>query len=425
MTEVRQLSAGELGNLRSQLLAEYEAFKARNLKLDMTRGKPASSQLDLANDLSVILDAKDITSTDGTDVRNYGGLDGLPEMKILFGEILGAPPKNVVVGGNSSLQIMHDTVVRALLHGVPGGSAPWHTQKPKFLCPVPGYDRHFSICQHHGIEMINIEMNDEGPDMAAVESLVAQDASIKGVWCVPKYSNPTGVTYSDSVVQRLSRMPTSAPDFRIFWDNAYVVHDLYDTSSPLLNILQACRDAGNENRPLVFGSTSKISFAGAGVAAMASSDANVADCKRHLSMQTIGPDKTSQLRHVRFFKDIAGVKNHMQKHAAVIRPKFEAVSAIFKEQLGGLGIASWTTPRGGYFVSLDTMQGCAARVVRLAEDAGVKLTSAGATFPYGKDPLDRNIRIAPTLPPLQQVELAMQVVTVCVKLASIDKLMSA
>jgi aspartate/methionine/tyrosine aminotransferase len=422
MTELQKLSPGELGSLRTQLLADYEGYKSRNLKLDMTRGKPASNQLDLANQLSVILDAKDFTSTDGTDVRNYGGLDGLPEMKVLFGEILNAPPKNVVVGGNSSLQIMHDTVVRALLHGVPGGNAPWQTQKPKFLCPVPGYDRHFAICQHHGIEMINIEMNDEGPDMATVESLVAKDASIKGIWCVPKYSNPTGVTYSDSVVRRLSRMPASAPDFRIFWDNAYVVHDLYDTSSPLMNILDACRDAGNENRPLVFGSTSKISFAGAGVAAMASSDANIADCKRHLSIQTIGPDKTCQLRHLRFFKDIVGIRSHMQKHAGIIRPKFEAVSTIFKGQLGGLGIASWTTPRGGYFVSLDTLEGCATRVVRLAEDAGVKLTSAGATYPYGKDPRDRNIRIAPTLPPLQQVELAMQVVAVCVKLASVEKL---
>ncbi len=425
MTELRKLSAGELTKLRTQLLADYEAYKARNLKLDMTRGKPASSQLDLANELSVILDAKDFISTDGTDIRNYGGLDGLPEMKILFGEVLGAPPSNVVIGGNSSLQIMHDTVLRALLHGVPGGTAPWQAQNPKFLCPVPGYDRHFAICQHHGIEMINIEMNEQGPDMAAVESLVGRDTSIKAIWCVPKYSNPSGVTYSDEVVQRLSRMPTAAPDFRIFWDNAYVVHDLYDTTSPLMNILDACREAGNESRPLVFGSTSKVSFASAGVAAMASSNANVADCKRHLSIQTIGPDKINQLRHVRFFKDIEGIKNHMQKHAAIIRPKFEAVSAIFKERLGGLGIASWTAPRGGYFVSLDTLDGCAARIIKLADDAGVKLTSAGATFPYGKDPRDRNIRIAPTLPPLEQVDLAMQVVAACVKLASVDKLMTA
>ncbi len=425
MTELSKLSHNDLINRRSQLFAEYEAYKGRNLKLDMTRGKPAASQLDLSNELSVILERKDYTSVDGTDVRNYGGLDGLPEMKVLFGELLGAPASNVVVGGNSSLQIMHDTTVRALLHGVPGGIAPWQSQEPKFLCPVPGYDRHFAICQHHGIEMINVAMNDEGPDVDTIETLAASDVSIKGIWCVPKYSNPTGVTYSDSVVERLSRMRTAAPDFRIFWDNAYVVHDLYDTTSPLMNILDACSEAGNENRPLVFGSTSKISFAGAGVAAMASSTANVADSKKHLSYQTIGPDKTSQLRHLRFFKDLAGIKSHMQKHAAVIRPKFEAVASIFEEQLGGLGIARWTSPRGGYFVSLDTLERCATRVVKLADEAGVKLTTAGATFPYGKDIEDRNIRIAPTLPPLEQVELAMQVVTVCVRLASVNKLLKS
>ena len=423
MTELRNLSQGDLSNLRSQLAAEYDAYKARNLKLDMTRGKPSSAQLDLSNELNVILAPSDHAAVDGTDVRNYGGVDGLPEMKVLFGELLSAPAANVVVGGNSSLQIMHDTVVRALLHGVPGGTGPWLSQKAKFLCPVPGYDRHFAICQHHGIEIVNVGMNDEGPDLDAIEPLVASDSSIKGIWCVPKYSNPTGVTYSDTVVARLAGMKAAAPDFRIFWDNAYVVHDLYDTSSPLSNILDACKRAGNENRPLVFGSTSKISFAGAGVAAMAASAANVADAKKHLSFQTIGPDKTSQLRHVRFFKDLAGIRAHMQKHAAVIRPKFEVVESIFTKELGGLGIARWTEPRGGYFVSLDTEKGCAARVVKLADEAGVKLTSAGATFPYGKDPDDRNIRIAPTLPPLQQVELAMQVVALCVKIVSVDRLL--
>ena len=422
MTELRNLSQGDLTNLRSQLASEYGAYKARNLKLDMTRGKPSSTQLDLSNELNVILTVNDHAAADGTDVRNYGGVDGLPEMKVIFGELLSAPATNVVVGGNSSLQIMHDTVVRALLHGVPGSTGPWHSQKPKFLCPVPGYDRHFAICQHLGIEMINVGMNDEGPDLSAIEALAANDSSIKGIWCVPKYSNPTGVTYCNAAVERLSRMKTAAPDFRIFWDNAYVVHDLYDTSSPLLNILDTCKQAGNEDRPLVFGSTSKISFAGAGVAAMASSAANVTDAKKHLSFQTIGPDKISQLRHVRFFKDLGGIRAHMQKHAAVIRPKFEAVETIFANELGGLGIARWTKPRGGYFISLDTEKGCAARVVKLADEAGVKLTSAGATFPYGKDPDDRNIRIAPTLPPLQQVELAMQVVALCVKIASVDKL---
>lgn len=423
MTELRQLSQNDLASLHSQLSSQYGDLKGRNLKLDMTRGKPSANQLDLANELSVVLTTSDYKSEDGTDVRNYGGLDGLPEMKTIFGEMLSAPAANVIIGGNSSLQIMHDTVVRALLYGVPGGSGPWLGQKPKFLCPVPGYDRHFAICQHNSIEMINVPMNDEGPNLDVIEPLVASDSSIKGIWCVPKYANPSGITYSDWVVERLASMRTAASDFRIFWDNAYVVHDLYDTTSPLANVLDACERAGNENRPLVFGSTSKVSFAGAGIAAMASSSANVADARKHLSFQTIGPDKLNQLRHVRFFKDLAGIRAHMQKHAAIIRPKFEAVASIFDREFGGLGIARWTKPRGGYFVSLDTEPGCASRVVKLADEAGVKLTAAGATFPYGKDPQDSNIRIAPTLPPLQQVELAMQAVTLCVKLASVEKLL--
>ena len=423
MTELRQLSQSDLAILHSQIASQYGDFKARNLKLDMTRGKPAADQLDLANELTTTLSISDYKSEDGTDARNYGGLDGLPEMKALFGEILSAPAANVIIGGNSSLQMMHDTVVRALMHGVPGGSGPWLGQKPKFLCPVPGYDRHFAICQHNGIEMINVPMNDEGPNLEVIEPLVASDSSIKGIWCVPKYSNPSGITYSDSVVERLANMRTAAPDFRIFWDNAYVVHDLYDTTSPLANILEACQKATNENRPLVFGSTSKVSFAGAGIAAMASSAGNIADTKQHLSFQTIGPDKLNQLRHLRFFKNLAGIKAHMQRHAAIIRPKFETVTTLFDRELGGLGIARWTKPRGGYFVSLDTEAGCASRVVKLADEAGVKLTAAGATFPYGRDPQDSNIRIAPTLPPQQQVELAMQVVTLCVKLVSAEKLL--
>ncbi len=423
MTELRQLSQSDLAILHSQLTSQYGDFKARNLKLDMTRGKPAANQLDLANELNVALSASDFKSEDGTDARNYGGLDGLPEMKALFGEMLSAPAANVIIGGNSSLQIMHDTVVRALVHGVPGGHGPWLSQKPKFLCPVPGYDRHFAICQHNGIEMINVPMNDEGPNLDFIEPLVESDSSIKGIWCVPKYSNPSGITYSDAVVARLAKMRAASPDFRIFWDNAYVVHDLYDTTSSLRNILEACSEAGNPDRPFVFGSTSKISFAGAGIAAMASSAANVADAKKHLSFQTIGPDKLNQLRHIRFFKNFSGIKAHMQKHAALIRPKFEAVVTIFDKELLELGIARWTKPRGGYFVSLDTEQGCASKVIKLADDAGVKLTSAGATFPYGKDPEDSNIRIAPTLPPLEQVELAMRVVTVCVKLATVEKLL--
>jgi DNA-binding transcriptional MocR family regulator len=406
----------------SQLEASLLAIKQKGLKLDMTRGKPSNEQLDLANELTTALSASDYKAADGTDTRNYGGLDGLPEMKAIFAELLETTPANVVVGGASSLTMMHDAVVRGLLHGVPDGDGPWSKSKIKFLCPAPGYDRHFAICQHHGIEMIPVELDANGPDMAAVEKLVAADASIKGMWCVPKYSNPTGETYSADVVQRLAGMKTAAPDFRLFWDNAYAVHDLYDTTDPLVEIIAACAKAGNPNRPLEFASTSKISFAGAGVAVMATSAANVADAKKHLSIQSIGPDKVNQLRHVRFFKDAAGVKAHMQKHAALLRPKFDAVTRIFERELGGSGLAAWTQPRGGYFVSLDTLDGCAVEVVKLADEAGVKLTPAGATFPLGKDPRNRNIRVAPSLPPASQVETAMEVVTLCVKLASARKL---
>jgi len=422
MTELSKLSASERAALMQQLEQRYDAFKAQGLKLDMTRGKPSAEQLDLAAKLTVALSESDYKGSDGSDGRNYGGLDGLPEMKAIFAEMLGAPAAQVVVGGASSLTMMHDAVIRALLHGVPGGTAPWSREKVKFICPTPGYDRHFAICEHHGIEMVSVGLNDDGPDMAEVERLVASDPAIKGMWCVPKYSNPTGTTYSDSVVERLASMKTAAPDFRLFWDNAYAVHDLYPEGDQLANVLSKCAAAGNPNRAIVFGSTSKISFAGAGVAALASSPANIADVKRHLGIQTIGPDKMNQLRHVRFFKDYAGVLSHMQKHAELLRPKFEAVTEAFSKELGGTGVASWTKPRGGYFVSLDTLDGCASEVVRLADAAGVKLTAAGATFPYGKDPRDRNIRIAPSMPPLSQVKSAMEVVTVCVLLASIKKL---
>jgi DNA-binding transcriptional MocR family regulator len=406
----------------SQCEASYAAVKQKGLKLDMTRGKPSNEQLDLASELTTVLSAADYKAADGTDARNYGGLDGLPEMKAIFADLLETTPANVIVGGASSLTMMHDAVVRGLLHGVPDGNGPWSKEKIKFLCPSPGYDRHFAICQHHGIEMIGIELDENGPDMDAVEKLVAADASIKGMWCVPKYSNPTGETYSADVVHRLAAMKTAAPDFRLFWDNAYAVHDLYDTTDPLVEIIGACAKAGNANRPIVLASTSKISFAGAGVACLATSPANVADAKKHLAIQTIGPDKLNQLRHVRFFKDAAGVKAHMQKHAAILRPKFDAVTRIFERELGGSGLAAWTKPRGGYFVSLDTLDGCASEVVKLADEAGVKLTPAGATFPLGKDPRNRNIRVAPSLPPASQVETAMEVVTLCVKLASARKL---
>jgi DNA-binding transcriptional MocR family regulator len=397
----------------------YQEFKTKGLKLDMTRGKPSSEQLDLAAELLTNLSASDFKAADGTDARNYGGLDGIAEMKAIFAEMMDAPPAQVLVSGNSSLQVMHDTIVRALLHGVPDGTGPWsRAPTVKFICPTPGYDRHFAICEHHGIEMVSVDFTDDGPDMDQVERLVVSDPSIKGMWLVPKYSNPTGATCSDDVTMRLARMKTAAPDFRLMWDNAYAVHDLYDAGDPLADILSASAAAGHPNRPLVFVSTSKISFAGAGIAAMAASAANIADVKRHASIQTIGPDKVNQLRHARFFKNFAGIRAHMKKHAELLRPKFEAVTRIFEAELGGKGIATWTTPRGGYFVSLDTLDGCASDVVRLADEAGVKLTGAGATFPYGKDPRDRNIRIAPSLPPLAQVEQAMQVVAACVELAS-------
>ena len=423
MTEFRTMPRSALADLEQDLRQQYEAFKARGLKLDMTRGKPASEQLDLAMGLFSALAPSDYTSADGADTRNYGGLDGIPEMKAIFAEMTETTPANVIVGGNSSLQLMFDAVARALLYGVPDGTGPWRGTAPvKFLCPSPGYDRHFAITQHNGVEMITVDLKDNGPDLERVRELVAADASIKGMWCVPKYSNPTGTTYSVEVVRALASMKTAAPDFRLFWDNAYAVHDLHADTDPLANILAECAAAGHPNRPLIFVSTSKISFAGAGVAAMASSPANVADAKRHLTIQTIGPDKINQLRHVRFFGDFAGIKRHMQKHAAIMRPKFEAVTRVFESRLGGKGIATWTTPHGGYFVSLDTLDGCAAAVVRLADEAGVKLTGAGATFPYGKDPRDRNIRVAPSLPPASQVETAMEVVAVCVQLASVRKL---
>ncbi len=422
MTELAQLSAADRADLQQSLEERYNAFRAQGLKLDMTRGKPSAEQLDLASKLTVALAEDDYKGSDGSDVRNYGGLDGLPEMKAIFADLLGAPVAQVVVGGVSSLTMMHDTVVRALLHGVPGSTEPWGRGKVKFICPSPGYDRHFAICEHHGIEMVTVGLLADGPDMAEVERLLLADPTIKGMWCVPKYSNPTGTTYSEEVVKRLAKMTSAAPDFRLFWDNAYAVHDLYSVGDVLANVITACAEAGHPDRAIVFGSTSKISFAGAGVAALASSPKNIADVKKHSAIQTIGPDKVNQLRHVRFFKDYVGVLAHMQKHAALLRPKFEAVVESFDQALGGKGVASWTEPRGGYFISLDTLDGCAAEVVRLADEAGVKLTAAGATFPYGKEPRDRNIRVAPSLPPLAQIRTAMEVVTVCVLLASLKKL---
>lgn len=401
------------------LRAEYDSFRARGLALDMTRGKPCNEQLDLSLGLLDCL-GREYKAADGTDCRNYGVVEGLPEARALFAELLEVQPAEVVVGGNSSLALMHDVIVQALLKGTTGGAA-WHGQRPKFLCPSPGYDRHFAICERYDIEMVPVAMRDDGPDMDEVERLVSGDARVKGMWCVPRYSNPGGVVYAKQVVERLAAMPCAAADFRILWDNAYAVHHLVDDPPPLANLLAACAAAGNPDRAIVFTSTSKITFAGAGVAALAASAANVRHIVAGLSIQTIGHDKLNQLRHARFFGNAAGVAAQMKKHAAILKPKFDAVTAILAERLGGKGVATWSDPQGGYFVSLDTPDGCASRVVRMAEEAGVKLTKAGATYPYGKDPRDRNIRLAPSFPPLAQVRQAMELVAICVEIAALER----
>jgi len=362
---------------------------------------------------------------DGTDCRNYGGLDGIPEAKALFAEYMGVEVDEIIIGSNSSLTMMHDTFMRAMVNGVTENTAPW-TKQPniKFLCPSPGYDRHFFICEYLGIQMITVDIRDDGPDMDHIEDLVANDEGIKGIWCVPKYSNPTGIVYSDEVVDRLANMQVKAPDFRIFWDNAYAVHYLEDAPAELKNILSACKQAGNADRVLMWGSTSKISHAGSGIAVMAGSKANMEHAKKQMAFQTIGPDKLNQLRHVGFFKTMAGIEDHMQKHAAILKPKFDAVQTALENELAGKNIAEWSKPQGGYFVSLNTMEGCASSVVDLAAEAGVKLTPAGSTFPYKKDPQDRNIRIAPSFPPLEDIRQAMELVGICIQMVSIEKLLS-
>jgi aspartate/methionine/tyrosine aminotransferase len=405
-----------------ELDRRYNAFLGKRLSLDMTRGKPCAEQLDLSNELLTNVGPADFRAADGTDCRNYGGLDGLPESKALFAGFMEVAPSEILLGDNSSLALMYDTVARGLSHGVPGGDGPWSRAPAKFLCPVPGYDRHFAICEHLGVQMVNVDMTDEGPDMEKVEAVVASDPSVKGMWLVPKYSNPTGAVCSHRVVERLAGMKTGAKDFRILWDNAYAHHHLTDSPPALANILAACRGSGNADRVLLYGSTSKVSFAGAGVAMMAGSDKNVAWMRSHRSRSTIGPDKLTELRHVRFFKDMDGIRRHMQAHAAILKPKFDAADRILTRELGGRSLATFTKPLGGYFVSLDTLDGCARAVVKMAADAGVKLTEAGATFPYGKDPRDRNIRIAPSLPKLPEIEAAMEVLAVCVQRATLQKL---
>lgn len=423
MNKWSTLGEAELNVLLQERQTLYEEYRGRRLKLDMSRGKPCPEQLDLAMGMLDALNADERpVAADGADTRNYGGLDGIPESKQLFAQMLDVRPDEVIVGGNSSLTMMHDTIARAMLFGVPGGAAPWgKLPSVKFLCPSPGYDRHFAICELFGIEMIAVEMKPDGPDMETIEKLAGEDESIKGIWCVPKYSNPDGITYSDEVVDRLARMTTAAADFRIFWDNAYAVHHLAGRPDRLKPILAACEAAGHPDRVYLFCSTSKISFSGAGVAAMAASAANLNAIRKSLSVQTIGPDKLNQLRHARFFGGMDGVMAHMDKHAAILKPKFDAVLSLLEAELGDKGIASWVKPNGGYFVSLNTLDGCAKEVVAMAAEAGVVLTKAGATFPYGHDPRDRNIRIAPSYPTLSELKTAIAVVCVCVQIVSLRK----
>jgi DNA-binding transcriptional MocR family regulator len=401
---------------------EYAAFQAKGLKLNLTRGKPSAAQLDLSNGLLSLPSAKDYLAADSTDCRNYGNLQGLAEARHLFSELLGAPADQVLVANNASLALMHDAIVYSLLKGSCDSAAPWSRQgEIAFLCPVPGYDRHFRICEDYGIRMISVRLNDDGPDMDEVERLVAADASIKAIWCVPKYSNPTGAVYSDAVIERLAAMKTAAPDFRLLWDNAYTVHHLTDERIEIANILEACARHGHANRALVFASTSKITFAGGGLALFAASPANIKWMLARLTPRTIGPDKLNQLRHVRFLKNHAGILALMEKHRALIAPKFQKVLEIFDQKLRGLSDVRWTRPKGGYFISLDVPQGCARRVVALAKEAGVELTPAGATYPQGKDPQDRNIRIAPTFPELPEIAQAAEGVCLCIHRAIAEK----
>ena len=425
MKAYQELSREELLSLKAKLEKEYEDAKGKGLKLDMSRGKPSVAQLDMGMDIFDVLNSQsDMTSMEGVDVRNYGVLDGLAEAKQMMADIMGVKAENVIIYGNASLNIMYDAVSSAVTHGVMG-CTPWcRLDKVKFLCPVPGYDRHFAITQHFGIEMITVPMTDKGPDMDIVEKLVAEDEAIKGIWCVPKYSNPQGISYSDDTVRRFARLRPAAKDFRIYWDNAYTIHHLYDWEQDhILEILAACKRAGNPDLAYKFASTSKISFPGSGIAAIAASQNNLVDIKKQLCIQTIGHDKVNQLRHVRFFGGIHGMMVHMKYHADILRPKFEAVDEILKRELDGLGIGTWTTPRGGYFMSFDSLEGCAKKIVSRCKKAGLIMTKAGATFPYGKDPQDSNIRIAPSYPPLDDLRLAMELFALCVKLTSVDKIL--
>lgn len=417
MIPIASLPDADLHALRGAVQAEYDAFKARGLKLDMTRGKPAPDQLDLAEAMLTLPGNRDHFTQAGDDARNYGLLQGLPEARALFAPLLGAPPDQIIVADNSSLAVMHDCIVWALLKGVPGANRPW--SNPAFICPVPGYDRHFALCEEYGIRMIPVPLTGNGPDMDAVEALVL-DPTVKGMWCVPKYSNPSGEVYADETVRRLAGMRTGAPDFRLFWDNAYAVHHLTGHRHEIANILDACAAAGHPDRAFIFASTSKITLAGAGLAFFGSSPANVAWYLARAFKRTIGPDKLNQLRHVRFLKDQNGLMRHMDAHRALLAPKFAAVHAALEDRLAGTGAARWAKPEGGYFISLDATPGTAKQVVSLAKEAGLALTAAGSTWPHGNDPRDSNLRLAPTFPSLTDVKLAAEGIALCILLAAIQ-----
>ena len=427
MKSYKELTREELLELQKELQAEYEEEKAKGLKLDISRGKPSKAQLDLSMPMMDVLNStSDLSSEDGTDARNYGGLEGIAEARKLMGDVMGVDPSQVIVFGNSSLNIMYDCVARSVMFGVMG-STPWcKLDKVKFLCPVPGYDRHFGITEQFGFEMINIPLLEDGPDMDMVEEYVNNDPAVKGIWCVPLYSNPTGTVYSDEVVKRFANLKPAAEDFRIYWDNAYAIHHLYEEKQgSLLNIIDECAKAGNPDMVYQFCSTSKVTFSGAGIAAMSASPANIADVKSRMKWATIGFDKINQLRHVRFFKDYDGLTEHMKLHANVIRPKFQALLEKLDKELGELGIATWTNPLGGYFISFNAREGCAKKIVAKCKEAGLVMTGAGAAFPYGNDPQDSNIRIAPTMPSPEELTIAADLFVTCVKLVSVEKLLEA
>ncbi|GAA1842918.1 aminotransferase class I/II-fold pyridoxal phosphate-dependent enzyme [Microlunatus capsulatus] len=417
-----ELSRDELVALHAEQSAAYEALVAQGLTLDLTRGKPSSAQLDLSNALLSLPGEGDHADAAGVDVRNYGGLQGLTELREIFAPLLNVPVAQLVAGDNASLAVMHDAIVFSLLKGTVGSPRPWaQEENVRFLCPVPGYDRHFALCEQFGIEMVPVPLGADGPDLDAVRALVADDPSVKGIWVVPTYANPTGAVYSEDVTRALLAMPTAAPDFRVFWDNAYAVHHLTDVETPALDVLGLAAEAGNPDRVFLFASTSKITFAGAGVSFFASSAANIAWYLGHLGKRTIGPDKVNHLRHARFLRDADGVRALMRAHRAIIAPKFALVDQILSDRLGDLGAATWTDPDGGYFISLDVADGTATRVVALAKDAGIAMTGAGAAFPYGRDPRDRNIRIAPTMPSPDAVAQAIEGLAVCVLLAAVEQ----